>query len=179
MAGPAPGGFFRISPVDRLGRRIDPSVLAAAEEILPRAVAHGVKMLGDLAVIANLLEDAVVVVSRRLQSDPSSIFDIPAYLLRCFRRKVSRFKRKQVVTVSLGEGVRAALGWADPTDQLLMKILVGEVLARFDPITREMFWWRKARFSWEEIGRMYGMSAHAAEQRVRYVFQQVREKLKI
>jgi DNA-directed RNA polymerase specialized sigma24 family protein len=179
MAGAVPSGSFRIGPVDRLGRRIDPAVLAAAEEILPRAVAHGVKLLGDLAVIANLLEEAAAVVSRRLHSDPSLILNVPGYLLMCFVRKANRLKRKQLVTVSLSETVRPKVAWADPTDQLHAKILLDEFLARCDFITRDMVWRRKAGFSWEEIGRVHGISAHAAEERVRYVFQQVRGKLKI
>ncbi len=46
-----------LNPVDRLGRNIDPEVLAAAEEIFPRALEHGLKSLGDSAVIANVLEE--------------------------------------------------------------------------------------------------------------------------
>jgi hypothetical protein len=179
MAGAVPSSSFRVSPVDRLGRKIDPAVLAAAEEILPRAVAHDMKLLGDLAVIANLLEEAAAVVSRRLQSDPSLILNVPGYLLMCFVRKVNRAKRREVVTVSMSEAVRPRLAWADPSDQLYTKILLDEFLARCDFITRDMASRRMAGYSWEEIGGVHGMSAHAAEQRVWYVFQQVRGKLKI
>ena len=179
MAGAVPSSSFRISSVDRLGRRIDPAVLTAAEEILPRAVAHGVKLLGDLAVIANLLEEAAAVVSRKLQSDPSLILNVPGYLLMCFVRKVNRAKRKEPLMVNLSEAVRPKLAWADPSDQLHTKILLDEFLARCDFITRDMVWRRKAGFSWEEIGRVHGISGHAAEERVRYVFQQVRGKLRI
>src|SRR5689334_7536414 len=165
MAGAAPSTSLRISPVDRLGRKIDPAVLAAAEEIIPRAVAHGMKLLGDLAVIANLLEEAAAVVSRRLQTDPSLIVNVPGYLLMCFLRKVNRFKRKQVVTVSLSEAFLATVAWADPSDELYTKILLDEFLARCDFVTRDMASRRMAGSSWEEIGRIHGMSAHAAEQR--------------
>ena len=179
MAGPGPSSSFRISPVDRLGRKIDPAVLAAAEEILPRAVAHGMKLLGDLAVIVNLLQEAAAIVSRRLQSNPSLILNLPGYLVVCFVKKVNRFKRKQVVTASLSEAFRATVAWADPSRELYTKILLDEFLVRCDFITRDMASRRIAGFSWEEIGRVHRMSAHAAEQRVWYVFQQVRGKLKI
>jgi hypothetical protein len=179
MAGAGPSSSFRISPIDRLGRKIDPAVLAASEEILPRAVAHGMKVLGDLAVIANLLEEAAAVVSRRLQSDPSLTLDLPGYLLVRFVKKVNRFKRKQVVTASLSEAFQATVAWADPSDRLYTKILLDEFLARCDFITRDMASRRMAGCSWEEVGRVHGMSAYAAEQRVWYVFQQVRGKLKI
>ena len=179
MAGAGPSSSFRISPIDRLGRKIDPAVLAASEEILPRAVAHGMKVLGDLAVIATLLEEAAAVVSRRLQSDPSLTLDLPGYLLVRFVKKVNRFKRKQVVTPGLSEAFRATVAWADPSDRLDTKILLDEFLARCDFITRDMASRRMAGCSWEEIGGVHGMSAYAAEQRVWYVFQQVRGKLKI
>ncbi len=179
MAGVGPSTSFRISPVDRRGRKIDPTVLAAAEEIIPRAVSHGLKLLGDLAVIANLLEEAAAVVSRRLQSNPSLILNLPGYLLVCFVKKANRVKRRQVVTVSLSEAVLPKVAWADPSDQLYTKILFDEFLARCDFITRDMASLRMAGYSWAEIGRVHGMSAHAAEERVRYVFQQVRGKLKI
>lgn len=184
MAGAVPSGSFRISPVDRLGRRIDPAVLAAAEEIGPMAVAYGMKLLGDPAVIANLLEEAAVIVSRRLQlqssrTDSQPIQKVPAYLYICFKRKVIRAKRKQAVTVSLREVAHSKPSWADPAAEFNMKILVDEFLDHCDFITQDMFWRRVEGFSWEEIGRVHGMSAHAAEERVRYVFQKVRARLKI
>jgi DNA-directed RNA polymerase specialized sigma24 family protein len=184
MAGPVPSGSFRISPVDRLGRRIDPAVLAVAEEIRPVAVAHGLKLLGDPAVVANLLEEAAAIVSRRLESQRSQtasqqIHSVPRYLYTCFIRKVNRVKRKQLVTVGLIETVRPKPAWADPSAQLDMKILADEVLAQCDFITQDMFWRRTEGYSWEEIGRVHEISAHAAEKRFSQTFQQVRGKLKI
>lgn len=180
MAGAVSTGTFRISPVDRFGRRIDPVVRAAAEEILPRAVAHGSELLDDLAVMTNLLEESAAIVSRRLRSHecPQPIRKVRAYLYVCFLRKVNRFKRKQVVTVSL-ETVRSVPAWADPSVQFDMKILIDEFLARCDSVTQVMFWLRMKGHSWEEIGRIYDMSPNGAKERVRYVFQQVRGKLKI
>ena len=183
MAGAVPSGSFRISPIDRLGRRIDPAVLAAVEEILPRAIAFGLKLLGDLAVIATLLEEAAATVSRRLQSQSSRthaqpIQNLPGYLITCFKSKVNRAKRKQLVTVSLRDA-RSKPSWADPAAEFDMKILIDEFLTRCDFITQDMVWRRLQGYSWKEVGRVHGMSAHAAEERCRHVFQQVREKLKI
>ena len=181
MAGAVSSGSFRISPVDRLGRRIDPVVFAAAEEILPLAVAHGSELLDDLAVLANLLEESAATVSRRFRSQefPQQIRKVAAYLYVCFLRKVNRVKRKQVVTVSLEEIVRSRPTWADPSAQFDMKILIDEFLAQCASDAKDMFLRQAKGHSWDEIGKNYGMSAHAAQERVRYVFQQVREKLKI
>ena len=181
MAGAVSSGPFRISPVDRLGRRIDPVVFAAAEEILPLAVAHGSELLDDLAVLANLLEESAATVSRRFRSQesPQQIQKLAAYLYVSFLRKVNRVKRKQVVTVSLEEIVQSRPAWADPSAQFDMKILIDEFLAQCASDVQDMFLrWVKGH-SWDEIGGSYGMSAHAAQERVRYVFQQVRGKLKI
>ena len=43
------------------------------------------------------------------------------------------------------------------------QILVSEFLTRCDPVTRDMFYRRSQGFSWKEIGKVYGISAHAAE----------------
>jgi len=184
MAGAVPSGSFRISPVDRLGRRIDPAVLAAAEEISRRAVAHGMKLLGDLAVIANLLEEAGAIVTRRLRSqssrtDSQPIQNVPGFLFICFMRRVNRAKSKQVVTVSLHEVAQSKPSWADPAAELDMKILVDEFLDHCDFITQDMVLRRLQGYSWKHVGRVHGMSAHAALVRVRHVFQQVRARLKI
>ena len=184
MAGAVPSGVFRISPVDRLGRRIDPAVFAIAEEILPVAVAQGLRLLDDPAVIANLFEEAAAMTSRRLRpngslTNPDEIRNVAGYLYICFMRKVNRVKRKQVVTVSLCEAALPKPAWADPSAQFDMKILVDEFLAQCDSVTQVMFWLRMKGQSWEEIGRIYDMSPNGAKEKVRYVFQQVREKLNI
>jgi DNA-directed RNA polymerase specialized sigma24 family protein len=158
--------------------------LAAVEQILPMAVWHGSRLLGDPAVITNLLEDAAAIVSRRLQSqcslaDRQQIHNVPAYLLTCFKRKVNRAKRKEVVTVSLDETVRPEAAGVNPAAQFDLKILADEYLARCDFITIDMYWRRVEGYSWEEIGKTYEMSAHAAEKRFSQAFQQVRAKLKI
>jgi DNA-directed RNA polymerase specialized sigma24 family protein len=160
MAGAVQSGSFRISPVDRLGRRIDPAVLAAVEQILPMAVWHGSRLLGDPAVIANLLEEAAAIVSRRFRSQdsPQQIRKVAAYLYVCFLRKVNRVKRKQVLTVSLEETVRSRSAWADPSAQFDMKILIDEFLAQCDSDAQDMFLRRIEGRSWGEIGRLYELS---------------------
>ena len=159
-------------------------MLAAAEEILPVAVAYGLKLLDDPAVVANLLEEAAAITSRRLRSNGSLTQSqgnqergrVP---VRMFLRKVNRVKRKEVVTVSLCETTWPKPAWADPSAQFDMKILVDEFLARCDSDAQVMFWRRMKGHSWDEIGRIYDMSPNGAKERVRYVFQQVREKLNI
>jgi hypothetical protein len=177
MAGVARRSSFRISPVDQLGRRIDPAVLAVVEQIPRRAVARGLKLPGDPAIVANLLEENAATVSEMLQSQ--QIQNVPAYLLTCFERKVNRVRRRQIVTVNLDDGQWQGIAWIDPRAQFNMKILCDQFLARFDCITQGMIRRWLQQYSWKEIGRIYGISAHAAEQRCSCVLQQLREQLKL
>jgi DNA-directed RNA polymerase specialized sigma24 family protein len=158
----------RISPVDRLGRSISPSVLDAAEAIALRAVEHAEQMLVDPAIAATLLEEAAVAVSRvlhtRTLSQADSVRDLPSYLFRAFIRRVNRTKRQQLVEeagllLRLMEVPRSI----NPKVDLELKILIDELLAGCNSKARDMFYRRTQGFSWKEIGASYGISGHAAE----------------
>ena len=87
------GEFRRITPIDPLGRTIEPAVLDAAEEIGQRAVHHAEKLVGDPALATNLLEESAAAVSRVLRSQPTHndvhVHDLGAYLFRDFIRRES------------------------------------------------------------------------------------------
>jgi hypothetical protein len=174
----------RLNPVDRLGRTIDPEVLAAAEEIFPRALEHGLKLLGDSAVIANALEEVAAAVTRVVsrteapRGDPAAIKNLPGYVFRAFVRHVNRLKRKQLLLVSSnGDRQASAPRWADPSREFEMKILVDECLAQCDFVAQDMFWRRVQGFSWADIGKIHGLTAHAAEVRFRHALQRAHARL--
>jgi len=106
-----PHRSFRISPVDRLGRRISPSVLDAAEEVGRRAIEHAERELIDPAVAATLLEEAAATVSRALDAKrhhtQNAVRDLPSYLFLAFIRRVNRTKKRQLL---LEDAVQRALG---------------------------------------------------------------------
>ncbi len=175
---------FRLNAVDRHGRNIDPAVLAAAEEVSPRALDHGLKVIGDAAVIANALEEVAAVVSRVVarsvaaRGDPAPIKNLPGYIFRAFVRHVNRLKRRQLVLVaSDGDGQASAPRWADPSREFEMKILVDECLAQCDFVAQDMFWRRVQGFSWSDIGKIHGLTAHAAEVRFRHALQRAHARL--
>lgn len=183
MAAEGSRGLFRLNPVDRLGRQIDPPVLAAAEEIYPRALEHGLKLLGDPAVVTNALEEVAATVSRTLRLNhpgkQSPIRNLPGYVFRAFVRKVNRLKRNQLVLVSTDEdGHSTVPRWADPSRDFEKKILVDECLAQCDFVTQDMFWRRMQGFSWEEVGKIHDLSAHASEARFSTALRRVRARLK-
>ena len=156
-------------------------MLAAAEVIFPMALDHGMKLLGDPAVVTTALEEVAATVSRtRKVRDPVSPLqgrDLRAYLFRAFLRYVDRLKRKELVVISLDQMPHPP--WADVQQQFDNKILLDECLTGCDPITQDMASRRMQRFSWEEIGSAYGVSAHAAEARFSHAMRQARERLKI
>lgn len=171
----------RLNPVDRLGRDIDPRVLTAAEEVFSRALEHGIKLLGDPAVVANALEEVAAVVSRVVKandppSDPIPIKNLPGYVFRAFVRHLNRLKRKQLVLVA-SDG-DSSPRWADPSRDFDMKILVDECLAQCDFVTQDMFWRRVQGFSWGEIGKIHGLTGHAAEVRFRHALRRAQARLK-
>jgi DNA-directed RNA polymerase specialized sigma24 family protein len=160
----------RISPVDRRGRRIGPSVLDAAEEIGRRAIEHAEQLLIDPAIAATLLEEAAAAVSRSINSKRHSsqrdIRDLPSYLFRVFIRRVNRAKRRQLIhEAAINAHAAETPNSTDPKADLDLKILIDELLTRSDSVTHDMFYRRTQGFSWREIGLSYGISDHAAESR--------------
>jgi len=174
----------RVSPIDRLGRDIDPAVLVAAEEVYDRALEHGVRLLGDPAVVVDTLEQVAAAVSRLVTTqasrpdDPCPIKNLPGYIFRSFVRQINRLKRKQVVLVNgNGDGEASQPRWADPSGAFEIKILVDECLAVCDRVARDMFWRRVQGFSWDEIGKTHGLSGHAAQERFRHALRRAQARL--
>jgi DNA-directed RNA polymerase specialized sigma24 family protein len=102
------------------------------------------------------------------------IRDLHAYLFRAFIRRVNKATRRDLPLVD--SPPRHLSGWSVSTD-LESKILLDEFLTRCDPVTRDMLYRRIQGFSWKEIGKFHGISAHAAESRFSQALQRVRKKL--
>jgi DNA-directed RNA polymerase specialized sigma24 family protein len=173
---------LRISPIDRRGRTIGPSVLVAAEEIGRRAIEHAEQLLIDPAIAATLLEEAAATVSRTINSkrhsSQSGVRDLPSYLFRAFIRRINRAKKRQSIQEAaiLAHSAESPNS-TDPKADLDLKILVDELLTRCDPVTREMFYRRIQGFSWKEIGFSYAISEHAAESRFSQAIRKLAQRL--
>ena len=167
--GDGPPRVSRLNSVDRRGRRIDPEVLAAAEAVFERALNHGIDMLGDSAVVANTLEEIAATVSkqravREAVREAAPIRNLPGYIFRAYARQVNRLKRKELALLNavVAENVLARTS-ADPSHHLERQILLHEYLARFDFEEKDMCWRRLEGHTWDEIGKVHGISAHTAE----------------
>ena len=183
MASGVSPSSFRLNSVDRHGRQIDPAVLAAAEAVFPRALEHGVNLLGDSAVVANTLEEVAATVSQLIArrdppGEPAPIRNLPGYVFRAFVRQVKRLKNKELAVLDAAiAGQTLAQRLADPSRQMEMRILVDECLAQFDFTARDMCWRRLEGFTWDEIGPVHGLSGHAAEVRFLNAVRAVKAKL--
>lgn len=183
MASHSSPNLFRLNSVDRHGRKIDPTVLAAAEEVFPRALEHSLHMFCDPAIVANVLEEVAADVSRRLgvkdgSGDSRPIRNVPGYIFHSFVRQLNRLKSKELVLVNAeATGMTETSRWADPSAQFETKILVNECLAQCDFVIRDMFWRRVQGFTWEDIGKIHSLSAHAAEVKFREAIEVVRARL--
>jgi len=169
---------FRISPIDCRGRTIEPEVLSVAQEIASRIFQYAEGMFVDPAVAASLLEEAAVAVSRVLRRKPggqTGIRDLHAYLFCAFSRRLNRVKRKEMRLVTCSADDLENRERFDPSREMEMRILVNELLTRFDGDTRDMFYRRVVGFSWKEIGAAYGISAHAAESRFSHALRRLRK----
>ena len=159
---------FHVHAVDRRGRTIEPRVLEVAQEIGPRAVAYADRLHVDSALAIDLLEEAAAAVTaaiKRKSPDAPPVRDLAAYLYRTFLRKVSLARSKDDrIEASLLNKAHAGL---HQTSSLTpeMSLLVDEVMATYDRVTREIIYRRLEGFSWKEIGTKFGIRPHAAETR--------------
>lgn len=171
-----------VNAVDRLGRTIDPAVLAAAEEIGPRAVQYAERLLRDPALAANLLEESAATVSRaiKLKGDAGAVRvrNLQAYIFQAFVRRVNKARRKDLLLSNHSPSNTGVHG--NPVDlgeDIELKVFVGEFLAKCDSVTRDMFFRRMQGFSWKEIARAHGISTHAAESKFSQALRRTRKKL--
>jgi hypothetical protein len=117
---------------DRHGRTIESSILSVAQEIAPRALIFGEKLLGDSALAATLLEEAAASVSetlrRKMERDEPRIEDATRYLFRAYIRRIQVEKQTQLV-LDFGaedgsERHAHPFDRADPERQLLVQELL-------------------------------------------------------
>lgn len=172
---------FTISPVDCRGRAIASEVLAVAYEISGRALSHAENVLGDSALALSAFEETAATVSRVLSAQKRSgnrkIRNLSGYLFRAFLRRVDRLMRTELLfgERTMNEFLGSQI--SSSSEEIELKLLVDELLTMCDAVTRDMFYRRAEGFSWEEVGRTYGISAHAAESRFSAALRRVRKRL--
>lgn len=167
--------------MDQSGREIDPSVLSVARQVGFRAVAYAEKLLGDPALAVTLFEKAAASVSEAVEvkrvAGAPPVRDLSAYLFRTFIHMVMQIHQKknsleEPLTCKVEKRIvgsnRAGMESA---------VLLNELLSTCDRLTQDIAYRRLEGFSWKEIGRQFGMSAHAAELRFSKAIEQARGTL--
>ena len=164
---------------DRHGRTIESSILSVAQEIAPRALIFGEKLLGDSALAATLLEEAAANVSdtlrRKMERDEPGIEDATRYLFRAFIRRIQVEKQTQLV-LDFGAGddrERHAHPFDRPDPE--RQLLVQELLDTCDTVTREIVYRRLEGFSWKEIELSCGITINAAKLRFSKTLRRLRK----
>jgi len=169
---------FFLSPVDHLGRAIDPDVLAVAQRIGPRALFRGEGILGDPALVLTLLEEVaarttIVIHGKVLRAEPP-IEDLDGYLYLAFIRRVREVKRKRPVLQSLTDMEWKAGSPRAGLSDIERNVLLDELLGTCDTVTVDIVLRRYSGQAWREIGAAFGISATAARLRFRNAMLRIR-----
>lgn len=158
-----------LNAIDHLGRPVEPSVLSVAQEIAPRAVSHGEKLLGDPALAISLFEEAAATVSKTIKEKAASgkprIRDVRGYLFRAYLRRIS-VERKASLALehSTEEEWQKHAQQTDDSD-IERHILVKELLETCDTLTREILYRKLEGCTGKEIEKFCGIPVNAANLR--------------
>jgi DNA-directed RNA polymerase specialized sigma24 family protein len=178
-----PSPRFLLNSVDLLGREIDPAVLSVANEIAPRALAYAQNLIGDPALAMNYLEEAAAAVSVAIQEKKDAgapaVRNIERYLFRTFIRIVDDVRRKQTILEKSLEEYAATRASITEESHAEITVLLNEIMATCDRVSRQIVLLHLEGRSWEDIGKHFGISRHAAEARFRKALDRARKMLRI
>ncbi len=113
------------------------------------------------------------------------IADLDAYLFAIFRNRLNRHlaaqrKRRRIVESMPSLEDLAKLDQALDVSwvrRLDSEILLRQGLARMDEVFRATAWWRTQGYSWNEVGRMLGLTKEQARKRFEYGLRKLRKLL--
>jgi RNA polymerase sigma factor (sigma-70 family) len=164
-----PNSSFLLNSTDRLGREIDPAVLSAAQQISSTAIRYAERLLGDPALATTLLEEAAATVSHALREKASNgnagVENLEAYLFQAFLRLISKEKHTEISFDEAHEYEGASQPLTQQEHCIEQSVLLEEVLATCDRVTRYIVLRRLEGFSWKEIAEACGIRSDAARQR--------------
>lgn len=164
-----PSPRFLLNSVDLLGREIDPAVLSVAQEIAPRAVSHGEKLLDDPALAISLFEEAAATVSKTIKEKAASskprIRDMRGYLFRAYLRRISVERKASPVLDDATEQEQEKHARQTDDSDIERQILVKELLETCDTLTREILYRKLEGYTGKEIEKFCGIPVNAANLR--------------
>jgi len=170
---------FLINAVDSLGREIDPSVLAVAQEIGAGAVAWAEKLLGDSALVLNLFEGTAAAVSQAIRekalTNEPGVKDLGGYLFIAFARRVHEEEQKQPAFLTLEEWAETDKPFYLDQRDIEWHVLLDELLSDYDRVTQAIVLLRARQYSYKFIEKALGISSAAARKRFSTVIRQLQK----
>jgi DNA-directed RNA polymerase specialized sigma24 family protein len=173
---------FWMPEKDPKGRTIAEELLKAAVQIWPRAKIHADRESYDSAIAAEVLEEAVVVVSNLLYryGDRDRIRNLETYLYLTYVRKLARLtaKRKKLALIPLEGHEPIHSRWSgSQLSGVEKKIFYEQVVSLMDAQTRTTFFMRAGGQSWNDVANVLGISVNNAQ--VSYIYRMEKLKRKI
>jgi DNA-directed RNA polymerase specialized sigma24 family protein len=173
---------FWMPEKDPKGRPIAAELLEAAVQIWPRAKIHAERESYDSAIAAEVLEEAVIVVSNLLYryGDHSVIRNLVTYLYSAFVRKLTRLaaKRKKLALIPSEGHEPIHSGWSgSQLSGVERKIFCEQVVSLMDARTRTTFFMRAGGQSWTEIAHALGISVNNAQVSYIYRMEKLRKRI--
>lgn len=164
-----PSPRFLLNSVDLLGREIDPAVLSVAQEIAPRALLNGEKLLGDPALAISLFEEAAATVSKAIKEKEASskprIRDLRGYLFRTYLRRINLERKANLAVDDAPEEEWHKHAQQTHDSHIERQILLKELLETCDTLTREILFRKLEGCTGKEIEKFCGIPVNAANLR--------------
>jgi len=159
-----------IPPHDKLGKPIDADLLAAAQQNWRRVIAYAKRLGQDASIAAEELEGAVHSLSSLIERHPrfrERIKNLDDYVFWVAAHRLNRSAAKEPAVKYVGslDDLNSLRGTQDSNwvsrleDELFLKELTGYMNER----TRCLFSLRQMGWSWEDIGRNFGVSANVVQ----------------
>lgn len=150
--------------IDQSGRAIRPDVRSAAHEIWEQACQRTEALLGDSALAAELMENAVAQISRYLERIEAPLASRKQGLLmtafcRALYRQAARLNRVDFVGGSEELATRPSLD--DWTPWVDARIDLDRIVHRLSPRNHRILMLRAAGYEWKEIASLFRSSITA------------------
>ena len=184
-----------LRPAGRPPTGNEAQLLETANRVWPSALALARKRLSELtppepafeSVATEIWEQSLRSVLGTMEKlGEGKISDLDAYLFAIFSNRLNRYlskERRRQRTIQLlpsMEELAQLKGAQDPSwvDKIESGILLKEALARTDEWFRVTAWYYSQRYSWPEIGRLFGLTKEQARKRFEYGIQKLRKLLR-
>jgi DNA-directed RNA polymerase specialized sigma24 family protein len=185
MKGQAEGNpALWISPHDKLGKRIAPDLIAAAEKNWKRVLSYARRLGLDGSAAADELERAVQSLSSTMERHPrmrARIRNLNDYVFWAAAHKLNRSVGREPKIEYVGSlndlSVLASAQDSSSVSRLEKELLLKELAGLMNEETRCFCTLQAMDWSWDAIGELFGISANAAQVKFHRGLEKARKRL--